>query len=221
MTISADRAQELAPEERSERRRIGMVPPKEVVLAARATMGGVDLDPYATASTNRRVQAARFYNREQEDVDSIASRQWNCGAEKRVFIAPEGKAIPTRRLLNKLLREYRAGNINEAVIWLVHNESLCKLPWLWTFPICIPFRRFRPSYYDDELDLFRQMSPSFWSPVIYLPPAGDPQRYEERMMRFYAAFSGLGRIVHDTENGPDDWEDAYQVSFKTPFNYRA
>ena len=197
-------------------------PPQEVVLSARAVMGAIDLDPFGTVDGNRLVQSARYFNRDQEDVDSICAREWTCSEQGRVFIAPIGGAVPTRRLLNKTLREYRNGsNLKEAVIWLSHNESLTRLPWLWNFPLCIPFRRFRPAWYDDETDMFRTVSPAFWSPVIYLPPVSSPQQYDEKVMRFYAAFSGLGRIVHDTVNGSDDWEDAYEHLTGSAFDYRA
>ena len=203
-----------------ERQRVEIVAPSEVVLSARATMGAIDFDPFATVDGNRLIQAARFYDREENDIDDLTAREWN---GNRTFIAPIGGAQVTRRLLNKLLLEYRSGRVNEAVIWLTHNESLIRLPWLWSFPICMPFRRLRPTWYDDETNLFRTVSPAFWSTVIYMPPIIDLDAGEqsaEKVMRFYAAFSALGRIVHDTENGSDDWEDAYDVLTGKPFNYR-
>ena len=187
-------------------------------------MGAIDFDPFATTDGNRMVQAARYYNREQEDLDDIISRTWETSGSGRVFLAPIGGAVPTRRLLNKALREYRSGEfVKEVIIWLAHNESLIRLPWIWSFPICMPFRRFRPTWYDEEVNDFRTVSPAFWSPVIYMPPILDfdaGEQSADKVMRFYAAFSGLGRIIHDTENGTDDWEDAYEVMTGASFNYR-
>ena len=203
---------------------VPIVPPREVVLATRATMGAIDFDPFATVDGNRLVQASRYYNREEEELDDIIARDWDPAGDGRVFIAPVGGAVPTRRLLNKLLREYRSGNsVKEAVIWLAHNESLIRLPWLWTFPICMPFRRFRPTWYDEETNEFRTVSPAFWSPVIYMPPIVDfnaGEQSHDKLARFYTAFSGLGRIVHDTEGGSDDWEKSYKAVTGSAFNYR-
>ena len=199
---------------------VSIVAPQDVVVGARAVMGAIDLDPFGTVDGNRLVQAARYYNRDQEDVDDIVARPWGGTGIKRVFVAPAGKSKPTKRLLNKTLREYRQGSITEAVIWLPHNESMTRLPWIWNFPICMPFRRLRPTYWCDEVDEFRTISPAFWSPVIYLPPTESPSVYSEKVMRFHAAFTSLGRVVLDEANGEDNWEQAYEVMTGQPFNYR-
>ena len=201
---------------------VSLIAPREVVLGARAVMGAIDLDPYGTVDGNRLIQAARYYNRDQEEVDDICSREWGTSVgTTRVFLAPVGGARPSRRLLNKALRDYRDGRISECVIWLPHNESLIRLPWVWNFPICVPYRRFRPSWWDDETDEFRTVSPAFWSPVIYLPPTETPQLYQEKLMRFHAVFTSLGRVVLDESSGEDTWEEAYAAMTGGYFNYRA
>ena len=96
---------------------VSLIAPQEVVLHARGVLGGIDLDPFGTVDGNRLVQAARYYNREQEDVDEICARSWGGTEKGRVFLAPVGGAKPTRRLLNKALREYRSGDIKEVIIW--------------------------------------------------------------------------------------------------------
>ena len=198
-----------------------LLAPSEVILAARSVLGSIDLDPFGTVDGNRIVQAARYFNRDQEDVDDIVCRPWGTKDHTRVFIAPVGGAKPTKRLLNKTLREYRSGVIKEAVIWMPHNESLIRLPWIWNFPVCIPFRRFRPTWWDDETDGFRTVSPAFWSPVIYLPPTETPQLYQEKLMRFHSAFAPLRRVILDESNGEDDWEQSYEAMTGKSFNYRA
>jgi len=200
-----------------------IIPPKEVVDGARATMGAIDLDPYSTTDGNRLVQAARYFHSEQQELDDITACEWTPPGDGRVFLGPQGGAVATKRLLNKLLREYRDGHVKEAVIWLPHNESLIRVPWLWSFPVCLPFRRLRPTWYDDETDEFRTISPAFWSAVIYLPPVSEIEEGEmhlSKLARFYASFARLGRIVHDTENGSDDWEDAYEAMTGSSYVYR-
>ena len=213
--------------EEKKKKAVNLVAPKEVIDAAKSTMGAIDLDPYVTRDNNRQVQASRYFDRDQESVADIINRDWDAGESGRVFLAPVTTARDTRSLLNKLLREYRSGTVKEAVIWLNQNESLTRMPWLWSFPVCVPFKRLRPTWYDDELDEFRSVSTAFWSPVIYMPPVVAPvlgfdsgQLHAERLSRFYSAFSLVGRIVYDSESGSDDWEKAYKAVTGRAFNYR-
>ena len=141
-----------------------------------------------------------------------------CAGEKRAFIAPAHGAQWTRRLANKALREYRKGRIDQALLWISHNESLTKLPWMWEYPVCIPFRRLRPCYYDDELETFRQVSPSSWSAVVYLPPT-DPQMFHARVSRFHNTFFPTGPVIFNEMSGQNEWEKAYEVGMKKRYNY--
>lgn len=204
---------------------ISLIPPSEVVLSARAVMGSIDLDPYGTVDGNRLVNSARYFNREQEELDDIINRTWLYNADRtRLFVAPFGGAQITKRLLNKTLRSYRSGEVTEAMIWLPHNESLTRLPWIWNFPLCIPFRRLRPCWWDDEKETFSTVSPAFWSPVIYLPPTETPALYQEKLFRFQSSFCALGRIILDESTElqrTDDWEAAYEAVTKRPYDYRA
>ncbi len=197
-----------------------LAPPEDVVLGARAVMGAVDLDPYSTKDINRLVMAAKYYNRDKELLEDIVRKDWDARGEKRVLVAPPAGAGATRRLINKTLVEYRKGRINEAILWLAHNETIIKAPWLWDFPICIPFRRLRPVWWDDEVEMFRGVSPSDWSAIIYLPPPEDPMLFQTKLSRFHTVFTRLGRIVFNQFSGEGDWEDSYKVMFKRSYNYR-
>lgn len=195
-------------------------PPAEVVTQARAVLGGIDLDPYSTPSINQLVLAGRIYDRDVELMDDIIARDWTAGGEQRVFLGPPIGAGATRRLMNKTLREYRAGRVREALIWMGHNETMTRCPWLWDFPVCIPFRRLRPCYYDDELEQFRAVSPSDWSAVVYLPPSDTPALYFTKLSRFNVAFASLGRVIVNEYSGEDDWCNGYKALMKHPYNYR-
>ena len=153
-----------------------LLPPQDVVLNARAVMGAIDFDPWSSPDQNLLVQSARYYNRLQEDIDDICSRDWKSLGEKRCFMLTRG-AKETKRLMHKLLREYRVGRIKEAVVWLQHNESITRMPWIWNFPICIPFKRLRPCWRDEEVDAFRTFSPAVWSFVVYLPFRVNQREY--------------------------------------------
>lgn len=201
--------------------RVDLAAPPEVVVAARATMGAIDLDPYSTPLINQLVLAARIYDRDQEDFDDVLARPWQCAGEGRLFSAPPTGAGVSRRLLNKTLREYRAGRIQQALLWLGHNETLIKVPWVWDFPLCIPFRRLKPSYWDGELEQWRSVAPSDWSAVVYLPPAAPPEAFHTRLSRFHVAFNGLGRVVFDSNSGEDEWQRPYEVLMGRSYCYHA
>lgn len=201
--------------------RLCLAPPEELVLNARAVMGAIDYDPFTTPINNRLVGAAKIEDRTTQELDDIIAKDWDVPGDGRVFVGAPYKSVGSRRLLNKTLREYRKGTVQQAVLWVPHNESLIRLPWLWDFPVCIPFRRLRPSWWDEELEMFRGSSPTDWSAVFYLPPASPPSLFMSKLSRFHTAFCVMGRVVFNEMSGEGDWERTYQRLFKKPFNYRS
>jgi len=197
-----------------------LAPPQDVITLARAVLGTIDLDPYSTPLINRLVLAARIYDRDVELMDDIVHRDWTPAGERRVFLGPPVGAGATRRLLHKTLREYQSGRVSEALAWIGHNETITRCPWLWDFPMCMPFRRLRPCYFDDELEEFRTVSPSDWSAIVYLPPTDSPALYQTKLSRFNCAFSAIGRVIVNEYSGEDDWHPGYRAVMKQPYNYR-
>lgn len=200
--------------------RVDLAPPEEVVLAARSVLGAIDLDPYSTPEINRLVTAARIYDRDVEDLDDVIAKHWEAPGERRVFVAPPVGAACTRRLINKTLREYRRGSVREALLWLAHNETIIKAPWVWDFPMCIPFRRLKPVWWDDELEVFRNVQPSDWSAICYLPPTESSNEYHAKLSRFHTVFNPFGRVVVNEMSGEGDWEVSYKAMMKRSYNYR-
>lgn len=195
-------------------------PPREVILMARAVLGAVDFDPYSLPVINRAVMAKRFYDRSLLGLDDICAKDWDAPGDRRAFIAPPGTATDTRRVLNKALREYRAGRISQAVIWVSQNETLTRCPWLWDYPVCIPFRRLKPLFWDDDWGEFRNVAPSDWSAVVYLPPSESAVDFHAMLSRFHVSFSAFGRVIFNQFSGETDWEEAYEVYMKKPYNFR-
>lgn len=204
----------------SEFNRLDLAPPQDIILPARSVLGAVDLDPYSTPIINRVVMAKRIYDRDEGSIEDMLARDWEAPGDKRVFVGVPIGAGATQRILNKLLREYRAGRVSHAIAWIGHNESIIRMPWLWDFPMCLPYRRLRPSYWDDELERFRNTSPSDWSAVVYLPPANDSYGFHSGLSKFHVAFSPIGRVVFNEYSGEDDWTEAYKVAMKKPYDFR-
>ncbi|MEN9763186.1 MAG: hypothetical protein RI906_3012 [Pseudomonadota bacterium] len=195
--------------------------PKDVITQARAVMGGIDFDPYTTPYNNRLVLASRIIDLRLTDPELIATMPWEVGEKGRVFLSVPGGGTLCRRLANKALREYRAGRVKEAVIWLGVNESMTRMPWIWDFPVCVPFRRLRPRYWDEEAEQFRPIAPANWSFALYLPPSDNPHDFHTKLSRFHVAFSAIGRVVFDTHSGEGDWLKAYKALTKRPYDYHS
>jgi hypothetical protein len=127
--------------------------PIRYVDAARAVMGGIDLDPASEPAANTRIQAARFYTAEENGLE----RPWF----GKVFVNPPGKQ--TNAFWSKLLREWHSGVIEQAV-WIGFSlqqlqtlqhaaaqagqqaRPLFDLPAMGhetplNFPLCIPRKR--------------------------------------------------------------------------------
>ena len=201
----------------SQQPRRELIPPRVVIEVARAAMGGIDLDPYSTAEVNHVVQAARYLDRSPH-VDIAAGRHWSPSGSKRVFLGiPSGVPLG-KSMANKLLKEYRAGHILEAVFWPGSNEVITRCPWIWDFPVCFPFSRLAPQFWDDELEETVRVPPADWSPIVYLPNAFPSAAFNASLARFHAAAAHHGRVVLDQWSGESRWKDSYRASLKRDYD---
>jgi hypothetical protein len=111
--------------------------PSDYVDAARELMGAIDLDPASNPLANETVQAARYFV--QED-DGLAQTWYG-----RVFLNPPygvtGGESNAGVWARKLITEYRAGNVSEAVLLVNANTERKWFNPLWDFPICFTDHR--------------------------------------------------------------------------------
>lgn len=148
--------------------------PTEYVEAARRVMGGIDLDPASTTYANETVQAQVFYTK----ADDGLQQRWF----GRVFCNPPYSYPKVEQFTTRLIAEYEAGNIPEAIL-LVNNST--DTDWfqalLARFPACFTDGRVR--FYRDTGEYFgtRQGQAFFYA---------GPHRE-----RFMAQFARYGVIV--------------------------
>ena len=174
--------------------------PSPFVEAARAVMGGIDLDPASHEEANQTVKAARFFTEQDDGLQ----QPW----EGRVFLNPPGGLVGP--FWRKLMREWING-LSQA-IWIGYSlEQLQTLQQVGAhktpldFPMCFPRvrvafveneakRLVRLSKIDAENALRRDRgeklkrrseradSPSHANYVTYL--GGDANRFVEVFSRF-------------------------------------
>lgn len=113
--------------------------PAEYVNAAREVMGAIDLDPASNALANETVQADYFYT----EADDGLAQEWR----GRVFLNPpygvtDGKSN-AGVWARKLIAEYDAGHVNEAVLLVNANTERKWFAPLWNFPICFTSDRIK------------------------------------------------------------------------------
>lgn len=195
-----------------------VAPPASFVTAARAAMGGIDIDPYTSKRNNSLIGARKILDMTKLSLEQVVNEDWGPFGKRRALIFAPFGVDANRRLLHKTLHEYRAGRIEQAVVLVSNSEIAAKCPWIWDFPVCIPFRRLRLRWYDDELDRFDSYTPSSWGFVTFLPPL-EGEAYSSAINAFHSAFSGLGRIVFNDLSGDQSWRSNYRDLYRKDYCY--
>ena len=151
--------------------------PSPIVEAARALMGGIDLDPASCAQANEIVKAARFFSIEEDGL----SQDWR----GRVWLNPpygrEAGGSSQAVWSSKLIESFEAGDVSEAVM-LVNSATGSR--WfkpLFEFAIC--FVEGRISF---DSPVGRKDRPTHYSALVY---------FGHNQIGFYKQFRELGQVL--------------------------
>ena len=152
--------------------------PARILEAARAVLGGIDLDPASSAAANQTVQAARYYTK---DTDGL-TRPWR----GRVWLNPPyGKTATGSsnqgRWSKRLIDAYTAGDVAAAVLLVNACTGDGWFAPLWAYPLCFVRGRIHFIPADGQKN-----SPTHSSVLAYFGPDAA---------RFRAVFGALGHVV--------------------------
>lgn len=160
------------------------------VNAARSVMGGIDLDPASCEAANQTVKATRYYTKD----DNGLMQSWHgC-----IWLNPPyGRVHPERTgstqsfqkaFAEKLLLEYRAGNVKQAILLSLGNPNSVWFQPFFDFVLC---------FYRGHIDFYRPdgSTGTFGFPLAfaYLGP---------NEAKFIETFSRFGRIARAIDAPP-------------------
>jgi ParB family chromosome partitioning protein len=151
-------------------------------------MNSIDLDPASCAAANEIVKAARYYTKEENGLEqSWHGRVWlNPPYGRSENMQARGLSM-IRAFTNKLVSEYRAGHVEQAVILATAEINAQWFQPLWQFPVCIPDHRVR-FIVPAKLDKYSQM---FGTTFVYL--GSNKQKFTE-------TFGQFGHVVERINN---------------------
>lgn len=144
--------------------------PASYTDAARRVMGDIDLDPASCASANEQIKARRFYTIHDDGL----AQEWR----GRVFMNPPFSR--SAAFVDRLLREYDAGDVSQAIILCAARAETRWFHPLFDHTICFPDHRVK-----------------FWAPGrVPAPPFTPAFAYlGSDVQKFAGEFSRFGSVV--------------------------
>jgi ParB family chromosome partitioning protein len=148
--------------------------PAIYIEAARAVMGGIDLDPASCELANRTVGADHYFARSDDGL----SRDW----AGRVWLNPPYGRGGAKTWSRKLIDEYDRGAVSQAVLLVNASTDTRWFQPFWAYPICFVRSRIRFA----KAGFHGYRGPTHASAFVY---------FGGRVKRFRNQFRAFGHIV--------------------------
>ena len=150
--------------------------PKEIIEAARKVLGTIDLDPASCAEANEIVKATRFYSIENDGL----AKKW----EGKIWLNPPFATGMIETFVDKAIESYRAGDVEEAIIFLNNATDTTWFQSLFNITSAICFIRGRIRCW--RPDKLQNSTPLQGQALIYLGSCPEV---------FQSVFGSLGAIL--------------------------
>ncbi len=161
--------------------------PARYIEAARAVMGGIDLDPASCSDANEIVKAVRYYS---IDDDGLAQAWYG-----RVWLNPPyGKTnnkSTIERWIKRLINEYQAGNVTTAILLTTCDSDNQWFQLLWDYPICFTNHNvhfFKPDRHG-KITKDSRSTQMFGTVFTYLGP------HEQTFIDIFSRFGRIARAI--------------------------
>lgn len=171
------------------------ITPKKYIIAACKLMGGpIDLDPATTKKANNEVVGAgRFWTK---DDDCLSKGIWS--AERVWMNPPYSRAAGTAGpYVHRLIRSWREGQVEQAVILLNCVPGNNWFQPLWEFPMCFKSSRIKFLQEQENGSLEPQKNPRYDNVFIYLPKFHKKHSKSGKdVLKFQEIFSDFGYVTN-------------------------
>jgi len=177
-----------------------LVPDGSYLDAVLSVLGRIDLDPCSSPKAQAQIRAQGWFRADQ--AEAALAETWS----GKVFLHPHPNARLGRLQIQKLLRDYLADRVTEAIVLGNRFDMLRSEPLLLSFPFVLHIKRLPHWRWDKESQKLIRMHPSFNSVSHYLPAKSGNCFADEALNRFHGAFSQYGRFVLAEDFDGDDWQ---------------
>lgn len=162
--------------------------PSKYIEAAREVMGGsIDLDPASCALANETVKAARYFTKDDDGL----SQAWYGNVWLNPPYCKVGNKSQIALFVEKLITEYKAGNVSEAILLATVRTDAAWFRSLWQFPICFTSHHIHFYKLSDDNVLYKDSRGGhfFGTSFTYLGPN------EAKFIEVFSQFGTVARRV--------------------------
>lgn len=182
-----------------------LIPCPDYLNAVRQTLGLIDLDVCSSAQAQKSIDAMNWFP--ADEAEAALAEPWF----GRVFFQPHPKPLIARYQLQKLLRDYLADRVSQAILHLRNADWLRQEPLLCSFPFLFHYRRLTHFRFNPDTGRQERHSPSFNSLTVYLVPKIGAHFDESALAKFIEAFGPFGRVILAEDLG-DEWQQQALLS---------